>query len=64
MVVKLYDDTIIWAKQWKFGTGCLLLKDTKTVHKKDNPVYVEDEVKISNDAIRVWFKVLHGKKGK
>jgi hypothetical protein len=64
MVVRLYDDTVIWAKDWRFESSFLIVKNAKTVHKKNNPVYIEDETKISNDAIRVWFKVLHGGKPK
>ena len=61
-VVKLYDETIIWAKKSKKGRGVLRIWNYKQVREGEIPQYVEDEMAISKDAIRVFFRVIHGGK--
>lgn len=62
MVVKLYDETEIWAKRWRTRPGGFTLSHTKCVKEGEKPIYIEDEVDVSNDAILVWFRVLRGEK--
>ena len=64
LAVRLYDDTVIFAKEWKQETGRFILKDTKSVKEDDKPIYIKEEISVSNDAIRVWFTVLHGENPK
>ncbi len=61
-VVRLYDDTLIWAKKSKKGRGRLIVWNYKQVRQGEVPRYVDDEMSISKDAIRVFFRVLHGDK--
>lgn len=63
LVVKLYDESVIYAKEWKIKPGGFILKNTKTMRENENPIYIDDEINVSNDAIQVWFKVLKGREG-
>ena len=63
-VVRLYDNTLIWAKKSKKGRGRLIIWNYKQSRKGEIPKYVDDEMNISKDAIRVFFRVLHGGKPK
>lgn len=60
LMVRLYDDTTILARGWKFEEGQLLVEDIVTRHKDEDPLYISDTVAISKDAIRVWFRILKG----
>ena len=59
-VVRLYDDTIIWAKKSQKESDKLRIWDYKQVRDGERPIYVDDEMAISNDAIRVFFRVIRG----
>jgi hypothetical protein len=61
-VVRLFDDTIIWAKKSQVGNERFKIWDYKQVREGERPLYVDDEMAISNDAIRVFFRVIHGDK--
>ncbi len=61
-VVRLYDDTLIWAKKSKKGRGVLKVWNYKQIRDGEIPKYVDDEMAISKDAIRVFFRVIHGEK--
>ena len=63
-VVRLYDDTLIWARWSQIDSGRLRVKNYKQVRSNETPIYVDDEMSISNDAIRVFFRVIHGEKPK
>lgn len=57
MVVRLSDKTKIYTRDWDEFDRHFLVRNTKCINSDGNIMYVSEELRISKDAIDVWFRI-------
>jgi len=62
MAIKLYDGTIIYAKEFHVANKAILIEDFKYLRENETPSYIDDPMTIHTDAIEVYFIVHKGEK--